>query len=61
MKMINISALTVYSHVIPIIRNGPIILSVTCTVHITDSDLVMKCIATKNEDSAIEILVFQTK
>jgi len=60
-KMINVSALTVYSHVIPIRRNGPVILSVTCTVHITDSGLLMKRIAAKNEHSTTESLVFQTK
>ena len=59
-KMINISTLTVYSQV-AIRRNGPVILPVTCTVHVTDSGLVMKCISTKNEHSTTESLVFQTK
>jgi hypothetical protein len=60
-KMINIFALTVYSQVVPIRRNGSVILSVTCTVHITDSSLVMKCTATKYEHNTNERLVFQTK
>jgi hypothetical protein len=60
-KMINISTLTAYSHVVHIRRNGPVILSVTFTVHITDSGLVTKCIATKNEHSTTESNVFQTK
>jgi len=61
MKIMNISALTVYSHVIPVRRKGLVILSVNFTVHITDSGLVIKCIATKIEHSTTESLVFQTK
>jgi len=59
--MINISALTVYSQVVPIRRKVSVILSVTCTVHITDSGLVLKCIVTKYEHSTNERLAFQTK
>ena len=60
-KLINIYVLTFYSQVVRIGRNDPVILSVTCTGHITDSGLVMNCIATKNEHNTTESLVFQTK
>lgn len=59
--MTNISTLAVYCHVVSIRRNGPVILPVTCPVHFTDSRLVMKCFATKNEHSTTESLVFLTK
>jgi hypothetical protein len=60
-KLINMPVLTVSSQVVPIRTNGHVILSTTCTVHITHNGLVMKRIATTNENSATESLVFQTK